>query len=185
MRIEQIGYGAGSREIGMPNVCQLLIGESTEGLSSSLPGFSDTVVLLETNIDHISAEELAFAAEELLRAGAFDVWQSPIVMKKGRAAVALSLLVAPHNADSIAERIISLTGSLGVRRSTLQRMRGPRESRHVATPWGSVRLKAGAGRLRPEHDDIARIARQQSLPYSIVKREIARLAEEPDAAGSD
>jgi hypothetical protein len=113
-------------------------------------------------------------------AGALDVWQTPIVMKKGRAAVMLSVLATPGAADGLAERIIALTGSLGVRRHSLERSCVAREVREVATPWGPARVKVGAGRLRPEHDDVARIAREQALPYAAVAREIARLASEPD-----
>jgi len=141
----------------------------------------ESVVVLETNIDHLSAEELAFAAEELMAAGALDVWQTPIVMKKGRSAVMLSVLAHPADADTLAEHTIELTGSLGVRRQTIERSCVAREVLEVATPWGPARVKRGAGRLRPEHDDVARIARERGLPYAAVAREIARLAETPDA----
>lgn len=183
MMVDLTGRGAGTRDIGIPNVCQLFIGEDTT--TAHAPGSStEPVVLLETNIDHIPAEELAFAAEELLAAGALDVWQTPIVMKKGRSAVTLSVLCAPDRADELTARVIELTGSLGVRRHTIERTCAPREERRVDTPWGPARVKVGAARLRPEHDDIARIAREHSLPYAFVAREIARLAEErePSAA---
>jgi pyridinium-3,5-bisthiocarboxylic acid mononucleotide nickel chelatase len=186
MTVDLAGRGAGTRDIGIPNVCQLLIGEDTA--TAHAPSSStEPVVLLETNIDHIPAEELAFAAEELLAAGALDVWQTPIVMKKGRSAVTLSVLCAPHSADELAARTIELTGSLGVRRHSIERTCAPREERRVDTPWGPARLKRGAGRTRPEHDDVARIAREHSLPYAFVAREIARLAEqnEPGTAKSN
>ncbi|HEY5541261.1 MAG TPA: nickel pincer cofactor biosynthesis protein LarC [Coriobacteriia bacterium] len=181
MTIEWLGYGAGTRDIGAPNICRIMIGETAAG-RLGVPGASpEPVVLLETNIDHLPAEELAFAAEELLAGGALDVWQTPIVMKKGRSAIMLSVLASTESADALTQRAIELTGSLGVRRMAIERSCVPRDAREVATPWGPARVKVGAGRLRPEHDDIARIARAEGLPYAAVAREIARLAAEPDA----
>ena len=172
MRPTAHGYGAGTREIGSPNVCRLTLAEPL-GDERATP---ERVVLLETNIDHMPAEELAFAAEELLGDGAFDVWQTPIVMKKGRSAVMLSVLVGEDAADAFAERIIELTGSLGVRRESLERTVAGRESRTVDSPWGPARVKVGAGRFRPEHDDVARIARDHGLPYRVVAAELERMA---------
>ena len=183
MTPELLGYGGGTRDLGMPNICRITIGEPA--MAQAQPDAPDAplepVVLLETNIDHIPAEELAFAAEELLGDGALDVWQTPIVMKKGRSAIMLSVLSDPSLADALAARIIELTGSLGVRRSTLERSCAPRDVRDVATPWGQARVKVGGGRVRPEHDDVARIAREHGLPYAAVSREIVRLAQTPDA----
>jgi pyridinium-3,5-bisthiocarboxylic acid mononucleotide nickel chelatase len=172
MRAVAHGYGAGTRDIGVPNICRLTIGEPAP------TGASELVALLETNIDHLPAEELAFAAERLLAEGALDVWQTPIVMKKGRSAVMLSVLVSAEGADAFAERVIELTGSLGVRREFLERTAADRESRLVETVWGTVRVKFGAGRIRPEHDDIARIASEHGLPYRSVADEIERVARE-------
>jgi uncharacterized protein (TIGR00299 family) protein len=175
MLVDRVGYGAGTRDIGSPNVCRLIVGEGRPGLGTpSLP--IEPVVLLETNIDHLTPEELAFAAEELLATpGALDVWQTPIVMKKGRSAVALSVLAETGGAEFVAERVIELTGSLGVRRSPLERYVAPREIVSLETPWGPVRLKVGAGRARPEHEDVAEIARRTGRPYAEVANEIALL----------
>ena len=172
MRSTAHGYGAGTRDIATPNVCRLTIGEPLEDAAGAL----ERVALLETNIDHLSAEQLAFAAEELLGEGALDVWQTPIVMKKGRSAVMLSVLVPEPDGDTFAAHVIELTGSLGVRREMLERTIAGRESRTVESPWGPARVKVGAGRVRPEHDDVARIARDHGLPYRAVAEEIERIA---------
>jgi len=178
MRIDRLGYGAGTRDIGVPNICRVMIGVATTGerpTAHTLP--LEPVVVLESNLDHLTPEALAFAAEELLGAGALDVWQTPVTMKKGRAAVTLSVLVTPAEATTFAEQLIALTGSLGVRRVSTERYVAPRESREVRTPWGVARVKVGSGRVRPEHDDVARIAREHGLSYSDVAREIERTAE--------
>lgn len=169
------GFGAGTREIGAANVCRLLLGEAAGEGTGVREGAYEPVAVLETNIDHLPAEQLAFAAEELLAEGALDVWQSPIVMKKGRAAVALGVLVRPTEADAFARRIVELTGSLGVRVRHMERYVAEREARTVATPWGAVSVKIGGGRVRPEHDEVAEIARRTGRAYNDVAHEIELL----------
>jgi hypothetical protein len=176
-----VGFGAGTRDIGSPNVCRLVIGEP-----APLPHLATgRISLLETNLDHLSAEETAFAAEQLLAEGALDVWLAPILMKKGRSATLLSVLCPPDAAEATAARLVGLTGTLGVRRRDLDRYEAVREAVEVESPWGPARVKVGpegvAHRLRPEHDDVARIARERSLPYGAVRDEIARIAEEHEA----
>jgi len=157
-----LGYGAGTRDIGQPNICRLLVGEPAE---TAVITDEDTAVLLETNIDHITPEAVAFAGEELIAEGALDVWITPIAMKKNRAALTLSVLVSPTDTERFAERTIALTGTLGVRVSVVPRIIAERESVKVDTEWGVLIVKHGAGRYRPEHDDIARISREHGLLY--------------------
>jgi uncharacterized protein (TIGR00299 family) protein len=175
MLLGESGYGAGMRDIGMPNVCRIMLGDPVLTALDEDLGI-ERVVLLETNIDHVAPEELAFIAEELMAAGALDVWQTPIVMKKGRSAVMLSVLVAAYDSDPLAARTIALTGSLGVRRTVTERLVAQRDTREIATPWGAVRVKVGAGRIRPEHEDVARLAREHGIAYGDLVREIERLA---------
>ncbi len=174
-----VGYGAGTREIGSPNVCRLTLGEPTTPAPVLATG---EVVLLETNLDHLAPEQTAFVAEQLLGEGALDVWLAPVVMKKGRAAVVLSVLATPDAAEHTAERIVALTGTLGVRSTRIERFEAEREVLEVVSPWGGhVRVKLGprgaAHRIRPEHDDVARIARERGLAYGVVRDEIVAAAE--------
>jgi len=171
-----LGYGAGTRDIGTPNVCRILIGTPAAGSSAGLA--SEAVTVLEANIDHISPEAAAIAAEQLLAEGALDVWIAPIVMKKGRAAFALSVLVPAAAAENTAGRIVALTGTLGVRRTDSERFVAERESRELQTPYGSVRFKVGAGRVRAEADDVARIARDTGRAFAVVAEELAEFAAE-------
>ena len=170
-----LGYGAGTRDIGQPNVCRILIGEPVRDRLAVDP---DTAVLIETNIDHATPESVAFAGEELIAEGALDVWVTPISMKKGRAALMLSVLVAPTDTERFAERTMSLTGSLGVRVSAQPRLIAERETIEVATEWGKVTVKHGAGRYRPEHEDVARISRAEGLPYHDVLVRICEVISE-------
>jgi len=175
-----IGYGAGTRDIGQPNICRILIGQLDEAAQQAMGFLSDQgsstqegtdvlskedTILLETNIDHIAPEAVAFAGEQLLAEGALDVWVTPIAMKKSRAALTLSLLASTSEAEHFAARMMKLTGTLGVRASIQPRYIAERESATVDTKWGPVQVKIGAGRVRPEHEDIARIAREHNLDY--------------------
>jgi len=173
MHVIAQGFGSGTRDIGSVNVCRLLVGRPMEG-GASAETARDQAVVIETNIDHLTAEQLAFVAEELLGEGALDVWQTPIVMKKGRAAVMLSVLTEPASAESFARRIVDLTGSLGVRFLSTDRLVAERAVHGVQTPWGLAHVKVGAGRVRPEHSDVARITRRTGRPFDEVAREIAQ-----------
>ena len=175
LSISKIGYGAGTRDIGVPNVCRLSLGTLATP-SDAVDTVLEPVVVLETNIDHLSAEELAFCAEELMLAGALDVWQTPIVMKKGRSATMLSVLCAAADATALATRTIALTGSLGVRELPMQRHVTPREQFEVDTPWGPIAVKSGGGRIRPEHDAVARIAREHGIAYAVVVATVQDIA---------
>jgi len=177
LTIAGIGYGAGRRDIGVPNVCRIILAEEPPVETREPLAFAvESVAVLETNIDHLSPEELAYACEELLAEGARDVWQMPIVMKKGRSAVMLSVLVGAPDAGRFATRVSELTGSLGIRVSMSERFVVPRAVLEVATEWGMVRVKAGADRLRPEHDDVAWIARGTGRSYADVARQAADAA---------
>lgn len=167
-----IGYGVGTRDIGCANVCRLIIG-TVDVPDIRLHG--ETVTLLETNIDHISPEAAAFAAEQLLAEGALDVWTSPIVMKKGRSAFTLSALCGADYSGHFAERVVSLTGSLGVRTREIERYAASRDVRVIETAYGTVRFKTGAGRARPEADDVARIARESGRSFEQVEQELSSL----------
>ena len=179
---QYIGYGAGTRDIGQPNICRLLVGQLDEdaqqamGLSTEGALDKEETTLLETNIDHIAPEAVAFAGEQLLAEGALDVWVTPIAMKKSRAALTLSVLAKSEEAENFAARMMKLTGTLGVRASIQPRYRAERESLTVETRWGPVQVKIGAGRVRPEHEDIARIARDYQLDYAEVLKEITEAA---------
>jgi len=170
-----VGYGAGTRDIGQPNICRLLLGVADAETLPNTIAAQDTV-LLETNIDHIAPEAVAFAGEQLLAEGALDVWVIPIAMKKSRAALTFCVLTTPQQAEHFAARMMKLTGTLGVRVSLQPRYVSDRDSVTIDTPWGSVQVKVANGRARPEHEDIARIAREHNLDYPFVLKEVTAAA---------
>lgn len=167
-----IGYGCGSRDLGMPNVCRIIAGEMDERAFKLATG---GVTLLESNVDHVTPEAASFTLQQLIDEGCLDAWIAPIVMKKGRAAMLLSALVPREAAEHFAKRLVTLTGTLGVRRTDLERFTAEREQRVVDTVHGPVKFKVGAGKIRPEHDDVARIAKETGQPYSAVESELVSL----------
>ena len=142
-----------------------------------------SVTLLECNLDDMTGEALGYALEQLLDAGALDAWFTPIMMKKGRPAVLLSALCRLEDTDRLIELLLRETSTLGVRRRVVERVIADRETVRVETPWGSVRCKVKRLEgvtisIKPEHDDCARIAREQGLPLEQVVNRARSLAEE-------
>jgi uncharacterized protein (DUF111 family) len=170
MVVEASGFGAGSATLeDRPNLVQIVLGRLA---SEQNPG--QPVTLLETNVDDITGETLAHTVNALLEAGAHDAWVTPIVMKKGRPAHTVSALADPAVAAQVARALVAETGSLGVRGQTLERWPEERTVGRVDVHGRSVRVKVSAGRVKVEHDDAARAARQIGRPL----REVISLAEE-------
>ncbi|MCE5204439.1 MAG: nickel pincer cofactor biosynthesis protein LarC [Actinomycetia bacterium] len=178
MVLRGVGTGVGTREIGRPNVARLLLGDP---VARTCPVGSEEIVVLESNIDHISPEHAAHAAARMLEAGALDAWQTPIVMKKGRAALVLSVLAAPGDAPALASLLMAETGTLGVRVDPSVRYVVPRESVTLDTTFGPVRFKrwrdARGEHVRAEYDDVSRIARERGIPAMHVAETLETQAE--------
>ena len=137
----------------------------------------ESVALLSCNLDDMTGEDISFAAETLLGAGALDVWTTPIYMKKGRPAVSLSCLCAIDDRARFAELMLEHTTSLGVRETIHSRYVLERESAFVVTPIGSLRVKkcispSGTVREKAEYDDVARLARENGKSLAEVRSEI-------------
>ena len=170
MTVESVGYGAGDRELqDRPNVTQVVIGRAEASLSAG-----QEVQVLETNVDDVTGETLAYTVEALILAGAHDAWITPVVMKKGRPAHVVSALVDPALAGALADVMLAETGSLGIRATTLQRWPRAREQVEVHVDGLPVRLKVAAGRVKVEHDDAAGVAAATGRPL----REVTELATE-------
>jgi uncharacterized protein (DUF111 family) len=166
-RVDRIGYGFGTREPAWPNAVRVLLGDASE---SAL--LHDTVVQIETNLDDATPEELGFAMERLLEAGALDVAFSPLQMKKNRPGVLLRVLGKPEDGERLAQLVLEHTTALGMRVQTIGRLIARRSQRTVSTPWGAVRVKIkqlGAREVAaPEYEDCARLARAAQVPLAEV-----------------
>lgn len=174
MRLQAIGYGAGGRDLPIPNLLRLLIGEQEAGI--------EHVILLETNVDNTNPELLGYTMEKLLSAGALDVFFTPVQMKKNRPAVMMSVLCRPQNALALEEILFRETGTLGIRRQMIERRALARFEQTVETPYGAIRVKTarlpdGSLKHTPEYEDCKRAAETHEVPLRMVY-EAARKAVE-------
>jgi hypothetical protein len=171
MTIASIGYGAGQREFPQPNLLRLLVGESDPPSGAALQ--CDAIVLLETNLDDATGEAVGHCIAQLWRAGALDVTTLPLQMKKNRPGVLLAVQCRPADADRLAGIVFRETTTLGLRRSTVQRLILPRSSISVSTPWGEVAgiaadLPDGTVRFSPEYASCREIADKKNVPLAEV-----------------
>ena len=159
----RIGYGLGTRNNRTrPNVLRAVL-STGEAASAEHDWQTDTVVVLETNLDDIQAEFLGHVLEKALRQGALDAFHTPIQMKKNRPGVLLTLLCEPADADRFTELLLIETSAFGVRRTQAERRKLRRELLKVKTPMGSVQVKIGRldGRIvqvAPEFDSCRSVA---------------------------
>ena len=171
MRIQAIGYGAGSRELTTrPNVLRLIVGEPVTPPS----GPDEPVVVLETQVDDATGQVVAHACERLLAAGALDACIVPIIMKKGRPGQLLTVLCRPDDATALEDLLFRETTTFGVRRHECLRRTLAREHATVATRFGPIRVKVGRRGAEvvqawPEYEDCAAAARQHGVALRAVQ----------------
>lgn len=165
MRIERIGYGAGTRERRdrRPNLLRLLIGQRQDAEEAQL------VEVIETQLDDWNPEFWPHVSTQLLAAGALDIILSPVQMKKGRPGFLLRLIADPAHAARLKELLLTETSAIGLRFHSERRLTLPRTTVELATPWGTVRgkkveLPDGDCRIKPEYEDCARLAREHNVP---------------------
>ncbi|MGO9137763.1 MAG: nickel pincer cofactor biosynthesis protein LarC [Syntrophales bacterium] len=183
MKIKRIGYGAGSRDLKIPNLLRVWIGEAEVREEYE----EDEVILVETNIDDMNPEIFGYALEKLLERGALDVFMTPIFMKKNRPGTQLSILITPDKLDEALSIVFMETTSLGVRFRRLERRILPRKLITVETSFGPVRVKIGHTGMEkriisPEYEDCREIAARLGIPLRKVYEE-ARTATERMPAG--
>ncbi|MBK1986237.1 nickel pincer cofactor biosynthesis protein LarC [Sphaerospermopsis aphanizomenoides BCCUSP55] len=190
MTLKQVGLGAGSLDLPIPNILRLWLGESanekthfTEFADTSphLETTLETISVLETQIDDLNPQAIGYVFDALFAAGAVDVFTQPIGMKKSRPGFLLTVICHPEHLVSCEEVLFCETTTLGIRRTTGQRSILQREIQQVETPYGNVRVKvAWKGQrtkqsitnVQPEYEDCADLARKHKIPW----REIQRLA---------
>lgn len=207
MKLTKIGLGAGSKDLVIPNILRLWVGEkanplldegnlslkseSTEStsqhhlaatnLEDHLLAEQEAITVLETQIDDLNPQVVAYTLEQLLAAGALDVFTQNIVMKKSRSGILLTVICPPSLATSCKKIIFRETTTLGIRERQQWRTVLQRTMNSIETPYGAVRLKVatwGTGEtqetinVQPEYEDCAALARQHNVTW----REIADTA---------
>ena len=201
MRVSKIGLGAGSKDFEIPNILRLWVGEKETGRWGVLKdtashnremgrwgdkktggqGRQETVTVLETQIDDLNPQAVAYTLEQLLAAGALDVFTQNIGMKKSRSGILLTIICHRELANTCKEIIFRETTTLGIRERNQSRSILDRQITSAETKYGSVKIKIaswGEGEakeiinVQAEYEDCAVLARQHNLPW----REIARQA---------
>lgn len=168
LRIQAIGYGMGHKDFPRANCVRALLGETEE--------HSETIAELRCNLDDMTAEDIAFAQERLLEAGALDVFTEAVCMKKSRPGTLLSVLCREEDREKMAELLLRHTTTLGVRETLCRRYTLRRTEETVDTPFGPVGRKLSQGfgvrREKWEYEDLARIAREQGLSLSQLREQL-------------
>lgn len=176
MVVEQSGYGAGSRQYEkFPNALRLMVGETTQARTDVENGIeTETLVLLETNLDDIPAQALGFTMERAFELGALDCWFAPIQMKKNRPATMFSILCKSDDRDKLLEMMYAETTTLGIRVRDAPRHTIDREIRRVKTEFGEIDVKIGRfkGRIMnkmPEYEQVKKLALENRVAFRIVR----------------
>ncbi len=175
MTIRSVGYGAGMKDLPVPNLLRVYIGED-----DAREGY-DTVISLETNIDDMNPEFYQHVFERLLDAGALDVFATPIIMKKGRPGTLLTVLVRDERREALMEILFAETTTAGVRAGRLERTVLDREMRRVKTRFGEITVKvlSREGRVvtvSPEYEECRKIAGERQVPLKEVYDEAKKMA---------
>lgn len=169
MRIQKIGYGAGTRNPkGFPNVLRLSMGESETGDVAA-----ETVTVLETALDDLNPQIIAHVAEQALKRGALDVMLTPVVMKKGRPGTLLTVLCDADRVPALERFLLRETSTLGIRVHEEQRFCLSRSHQSVSTPYGDIRVKTGSLaeeelNATPEFEDCRTAAANHEVPVKQV-----------------
>jgi pyridinium-3,5-bisthiocarboxylic acid mononucleotide nickel chelatase len=169
------GYGAGDHIIPeMPNLLRVILGEISQDQNEEL-------VLIETNIDDMNPEFYEGTLESLFKAGALDVYLTPIIMKKSRPAHIISVLCAESDRQTMTEIILHETSSFGVRFHSVARTILEREIKSINTQWGSINIKIGTFKgkiiqISPEYEDCKRVSFKHKISIKLVYEEAKSLA---------
>lgn len=172
MQVERVGLGAGTAQLPLPNILRLWLGETASKKNSN----QETISVLQTQIDDLSPQAIAYTFEALFKVGALDVFTSAIGMKKSRSGILLTVICPPEKVAECEAVIFKETTTLGIRHLSEQRSVLEREIQQVETVYGKVRVKVasqGTGaenivNVQPEYEDCAQIARQCNVSWRSV-----------------
>ena len=176
LNIRKTGYGIGHKDGDIPNVLRVHWCESGHEANPEIVDAS----IIECNIDDMNPEYYDFIIDSLFEAGAKDVFITPIIMKKSRPAVTLSVLTDPEAESAVKEVLLTETSSLGIRKYPVEKTMLQRNVEWLDTPYGKVRIKTARYRdkkikSKPEYEDCIRIAREQKIPLNQVYKMIDKL----------
>lgn len=172
--IKAVGVGAGTKDFAHANILRVyMIEESLESGDEC----SDSVVLIETNIDDAKGEQLGYAMEILLEKGALDVYHTPILMKKNRPAYMLSVICEKKHESEIIKTVFEHTTAIGIRRQDIDRVKMQRSFETVATELGDIVLKhcsyEGITKTYLEYESVRKCAHENNIGLDEVERRVS------------
>lgn len=208
MTVAKTGYGMGTKDFEQANCLRAMLGESfpMNGTGSKMQTVQDAegentgsrgaagkdtetenpagregrITEISCNLDDMTGEDIAFAAERILQAGALDVFTESIYMKKGRPAVKLTVLARPEDEERLAGEIFRHTSTIGVRIHTDRRYELARRSEQRKTPLGTIEVKISEGfGVRKEKIEFASLKQIAETSGKRLAEVRAALAEEP------
>jgi hypothetical protein len=171
MVIEKTGYGAGTRDIkGRANVLKIYLGETETGY------LTDTVTMLETQIDDMTPEAFGYLMERLFDIPVLDAYYTPVQMKKNRPGILLTVIQKPENTPTTLDVIFRNSTTLGVRRRETGRYILERVSASVKTKYGEISVKVSARSdyspmIAPEYEDCNKAAQKHNVSLQDVHLE--------------
>lgn len=175
LSVEKTGWGAGKKELAdRPNALRVWLGTVNEAQTDSL-------WLLETNLDDSPGEWVGHAMDKALTCGALDVWLTPIQMKKNRPGTMVSVLCGSEHRDALRTLLFTETSSIGIRERQISRTALEREHIEVQIAGHTVRVKIARHRgkvvnVAPEHDDLEKLARATGRPVKLLYGEAVAAA---------
>jgi pyridinium-3,5-bisthiocarboxylic acid mononucleotide nickel chelatase len=177
LRIVKTGYGIGFKDLKVPNVLRVFICDNEE--SNDLK--HEKACIIECNLDDNNPEIFAFIIDKLFEKGAQDVYLTPIIMKKSRPAVTLSILCPPDKTNEMEKIILTETTTLGIRKHWVEKSMLPRKTKTVATKYGDIRVKYSTfGSLikhKPEYEDCIKAANENNVTLAEVYKEVERITD--------
>jgi uncharacterized protein (DUF111 family) len=175
-QITKTAYGIGNRDSEVPNVLRVYLGEDIGNVQDVS---AEEAIVLESNIDDMNPEHYDFLLEQIFKAGVSDAWLVPVVMKKSRPGVTLSVLCKEDLVEKMKGIIFSHSTSIGIREYRVKKSMLRREESTVQTNYGSVRIKQSFfnGKLvrsKPEFEDCKKLAEKHNTSISEIEKEIIK-----------
>ena len=160
MVVNKIGWGAGTKELTIPNILKVYVGEIQQE--------KEDFVVMETNIDDCNGELLGYTSEKLLQNGALDVFYTPVYMKKNRPAYQLTVTCREKEMEQLQTIIFRETTTIGIRYRFEQRTELERQMVSIETKYGSILAKEVKRKeetyLYPEYESIKKLAEEKKIP---------------------
>ncbi len=188
IEIDKTGYGIGKRDLEIPNVLRVYLGEildlnnedeDRDSKARDNDAKTEHEYMIETNIDDMNPEYYEYIEEKLFATGALDTFKTQIIMKKGRPGIKLSVLMTKENIFKIEEVIYRETSAIGLRIYPIEKKMLQRDISQLSTKFGLVSVKsshyADKTKTKPEYEDCKRLAKENNVTLTEVYDEIHRI----------